>query len=239
MTASVRQEAPSGITAASGTTVATPAFGGTCLVGSTLEVYVFWNGGAGSAAPSSVIDSAGQHYTYGGTTVSDSNDGTNLAVYYFPNNASATALVVTATWTSATTFRGAWAKEITGVTASPFQVIPVGQDQVSPGTGVGAISSGNITPSAQPCLLSALSYDDGGNAASVVAGSLVTGTTGFLITGNAAAGGTSASQRLTSTSPVAATFTNATDGGTRRFMTIVATYTEAVVTNSAVIAWAG
>jgi hypothetical protein len=233
VTASVRQEAPSLITAASATSVTSPAFSSPCLVGSLIEVYVYWN--TNSTLPSSVVDSASQNYTYSGTVVTDSNDGTNLALYTFANNQSATALTVTATWAGAKAFRGIWPKELTGVTTAPYQT-STGQDQAAPGAGTGAISSGNVTPTAQPCLLSAMSYDDGGNASSVVAGGLSFGTNGFLISGDTAAGGTSGSQRLTSTSAIAATFTNSTDGGARRFMTIAAVYTEAASGSTATVA---
>lgn len=234
MTASVRQEAPSAWTAASATTVVSPAFSSACQVGNLIEVYVLWNG---TTRPSSVVDSASQSYTYSGTSAYDNNSGLTIALYTFPNNQSATALTVTATWASAVAYRGIWPKELAGVTASPYQT-SVGQNQAtgSPGTGTGAITSGNVTPTSQPSLLSSLTFDDGGNAASVVAGSLTLGTTGLLLSGNTDASGTSASEILTSTSATAATYTNTTDGATRSFLTFAAVYTQATVTGAALAA---
>ena len=234
MSASVRQEAPSAWTAASATTVVSPAFSSACQVGNLIEVYVLWNG---TTPPSSVVDSASQSYTYSGTSAYDNNSGLTIALYVLPDSQSATALTVTATWASAVAYRGIWLKELAGVTASPLQT-STGQNQAtgSPGTGTGAITSGNVTPTSQPSLLSSLTFDDGGNAASVVAGSLTLGTTGLLLSGNTAASGTSASEILTSTSATAATYTNTTDGATRSFLTFAAVYTQATVTGAALAA---
>lgn len=226
MTAAVRQEATQNWSSASVTSVTSTAFASACQVGSLIEAWIIWN--TATTQPSSVVDSAGQSYTFR-SSVFDNNDGITVALYTFANNQSATALTVTATWASAKAYCAAWTKEITGVTTSPFQTA-AGQDQASPGTGTGVISSGNVTPTSQPCLLSALSWDDGGGATSVVAGSLTSGISGWLLTGGGGAATTiSASQHLTSTAPIAATFTNTTDGGTRRFITIAAVYTEASV----------
>ena|ERR1700684_512393 len=233
MTIALRQEAPGPLTAAAVTTVTTPAFGSNCLIGSAIAVWLQWGG---STLPTSVVDSASQAYTFSGVSAFDTNDGVTLALYYKLNNASATALTVTATWATGQPFQGIWAAEISGATASPYQT-GAGQDQVAPGTGTGVISSGNVTPTSQPCLLYAVSNDDGGNASSVVAGGLTQGTTGFQLSGSTAPGGTSAYQRLTSTSAIAATFTNTTDGGTRRFLTLASVWTEASSGSTATIAW--
>ena len=224
--ASVRQEAATAFVATAATTVTTPALGSAALVGDMEEAWAICSC---TTAPSSVVDSASQTYTLR-TSINDNNTGITIYLYTHANNSSATALTVTITWASAQTYNGAWLRDITGVTSSAYQTSG-GQDQgppgASPGTGVGAISSGNVTPTSQPCLLSVISWDSGGNASSVVAGSLVTGTTGWLLSGATAATTTSASMRLTSTSAVAATFTNTTDGGSRNFITIAAIYTEA------------
>lgn len=222
MTASVRQESATNTNSTAVTSVTTPAFGSNCLAGSLIEAWIIW---AGTTNPSSVQDSAGQTYSFK-NSVYDANDGTTLALYVLPNNASTTALTVTATWASAVGYQGIWAKELTGVTSSPYQT-SAGQDQPSPGTTAGLISSGNVTPTAQPALISALSSDDGGGAAST-ANNGTQGITGWTLSGSGnAPGGTSSSLRVTSTSAVAMTFSNSTDGGTRRFLTMAAVYTEA------------
>jgi hypothetical protein len=225
--ASVRQESASAVTSTAVTTVTTPAFGSNCLTGSLIEVWVIW---AGSTNPT-VADSASHSYTFK-NSIFDSNDGSTLAVFILPNNSSTTALTVTATWSVAVGYQGIWAKEITGVTISPYQT-SAGQDQCpsgcgsTAGTGAGAISSGNVTPTSQPALISALSNDDGGGASST-ANNGTQGITGWTLAGSGdAAAATSSSLRVTSTSAVAMTFTNATDGGTRHFLTMAQVYTEA------------
>ena len=234
MTITVRQESPqANIGSASTTTLVSNALSSAALVGSGIEVAFLWN--ANSTLPTSVIDSAGQHYTYGGLTITDNNDGVWMAIYYLNSNTSATALSVTATFAAAQTFYGPpHIKEISG-TSGWQGVTPVGADQLAPGTGVGAISTGNITPTAQPCLASSYSYDDNGNgASSVVAGSLVAGTTDWV--GGSSNELTTASQRLTSTSAFASTFTNTTDGGTRRFLSIQSLWTESSSSGAALAA---
>lgn len=233
MTASIRQEWPGTWSATSATTTSSGAATSSCLVGSTIAVWVVWSNGAGTQ-PTSVVDSASQTYTYSGTTVFNNNTSLNVALYYLKNNASATQLNVTATWASAQTYLGIWPAEIQGVTANPFQGAG-GQSQDSPGSSVGAISSGNVTPTSQPALLYAICMDSRGGAVSTVAGSLNTGVAGWLLSGNTASSGLSANLRLTSTSAIASTFTNATDA-TASFLTVSSVWTEAA-TNNAVIAW--
>ena len=224
-TASVRQEQYTAWVATAATTVTTPALGSAVLVGDTEEAWVICSC---TTAPTSVIDSASQAFTLR-ASVNNNDTGVTIYLYTYANNASATALTVTATWATAQPYNGIWLKDITGVTSSSYQTSG-GQSQgppSPPGTGTGAISSGNVTPTSQPCLLSTISWDSGGNASSVVAGSLVSGTTGWLLSGGTAPTTTSASVRLTSTSAIAATFTNTTDGGSRDFVTMAAVYTEA------------
>ena len=223
MVASVRQETASAWTAAASTTVTTPAFGSACLSGSLIEVYVIWGS---NTNPSSVADSASQTYSIG-ASVADNNDGLTLAIFVFSNNASTTALTVTSTWATAPGFQGIWAKELTGVSSAPYQT-SVGLNQVSPGGGTDAITSGNLTPTAQPFLLSSLSFEDGGNLASSAGTGFTLGTTGWSLAGSGNANSTtSESKRVTgSLSALAATYTNATDGPTRRMLTIAASYTE-------------
>lgn len=237
MTISVRQEWPSAQIAASATTVASGNAGSACLVGSAIGAIVLWDGGAGSAAPSSVVDSASQSYTASGSVVSDNNTGLNLGLYRFMNNASATALALTATWASATTFRGIWPFEIAGVTAAGFQ-LTAGQSQDSPGGGTTAITSGPTgTLSAQPALIHALFFDATANALSIVSGGLNAGTTGLLLSGNSFASGVSGNLRLTSTSSVSATAGNSTDGPGSSFLTLASVWTELSSGGTASIAW--
>lgn len=236
MTATVRQEWPSAWSAASSTTVASGAASSSCLIGSTITAWVLWSNNA-STLPASVIDSASQTYTYSGTTVFNNNTGLNWALYYFKNNASATQLSITATWGAAQTFLGIWPGEITGVsTSAPYQTSG-GNSQDNPGTGTGLITSTNVTPTSAPALLYAISIDSHGGASSVVAGSLSAGTTGLLLTGNTAPSGTSGTQQLAATTPIAGTFTNATDGSGASFLTLASVWTPSASGNTASIAW--
>jgi hypothetical protein len=163
--------------------------------------------------------------------VHDNNTGVTIYLYTHVNNSSATALTVTATWGAAETYNGIWAKDITGVSSSPYQTAG-GQSQANPGTTTGLISSGNVTPTGQPALISSLSWDSAGNASSIVAGSQTAGSNGWLLSGGTAPTGSSGSQRVTSTSAIAMTYSNSTDGGSADFVTMAAIYTEATATGS-------
>jgi hypothetical protein len=224
MTIAVRQEWPSAWTAASATTVASGNASSSCLAGSTIGVWVVWSG-AQASLPSGVVDSASQTYTYTSITGYNNNTGLNVALYKLENNTSATQLAITATWAAAKTFRGIWPFEISGSATTAYQTA-ASNSQDSPGATTGALTSGNVTPTSQPCLLHGFALNSSGNAVNVVAGSLSAGTTGLLLSGNSFASGASGSQRLTSTSAIPATFTNTTDGGSHSFLTSASVWTE-------------
>lgn len=222
MSASVLQEAATtSVTSASATTVVTPAFGLNCTVGSTIECYVTF---AHTTAPTSVVDSASQTYTLA-TSVYDGNDDQTLGLYTFKNNQSTAKLTITATFATSTPFRGAWSKEIGGVTTSPLQT-QSGHYSPGPGGGAGAISMGSVTPTAQPGLLSAVCYESGIGSvpATPTCNTGAQGTTGWNL-GSAPNLAVSSSQRLLSTSTTAATFTT-TDVSGSFFLAIGAIYTE-------------
>lgn len=95
--------------------------------------------------------------------------------------------------------------------------------QVIPGTGADVISSGNIVPNEAPGLISALCCD-------LFSSTTVTAGTGFT-TGLSPAWANayeavSEHLRYTVTTPLAGTFTDATNGGTRTFATLSAGFTE-------------
>lgn len=169
MTIAVRQEAAQqGVT--SGTGITSPAFSGSCLVGSTIEV---WVAAGGASVPSSVTDSASQTYTML-QSGHDGFDGQELSLWVCQNNQSATKLTVTATFSSSASNAGVWAKEITGVQASSVQASVIAYVP-TPGTATKAISSGAITAGG---LLSSLCF--GGVATMVVDTAATAGTTGFV-----------------------------------------------------------
>lgn len=219
MTASVLQEAANPVLTGNNLLVTSPALGAFCTVGSTIECYLTW---ATLVFPTSVVDSASQSYTLA-TSLNDGG-GQTIALYVFQNNQSTAKLTVTATWAAGTNFKGAWVKEIGGVTASSLQT-QSGHLNTAPGTGAGAISTGSITPTSQPCLLSAVCYEADTNVPATPSAN--SGTQGTTAWEQSAAPplGVSSSQRLTSTSATSATFTT-TDGTGSDFITIGAIYTE-------------
>jgi hypothetical protein len=223
VTASVRQEAAQQTLAGSSTTVASPAFGSACLVGSTIEFYALYSG---NTVPTEVEDNESQNYSletfaYSGT------DNQTLALYVLQNNQFANALAVTATFASSLgSYLGGWAKELTGVTSSPYQT-SASAHQNEPGAGTNAITTGTMTPSAEPALVSAVSV--------AMFTSLTTGPaagTGFTLgtkgwTPNGTVyWGASESQHITSTTPLAATATDS-DGAADDCLIAGAIYTEA------------
>lgn len=208
--ADVVQEQPMSYAAGPATTIATPAFLANCGVGNTVEASFSWGS---NAVPTQVEDSAGQVYA-AAKVLYDSVHQQSLGVYVFQGNASATELVVTATFAAAQSFIGAGAKEITNVgTLMSGTGAPVGQIQVGPGASNDAVSTGNLIPTAQPCLLSGtvLETHDPKTDAITAGTNFLLGTQGFQAdtTPNSA----TESQRLTSLSPIAATFDDPLDGG--------------------------
>lgn len=221
-TASVLQEAVSSFTGGSGTTV-TATFASAATVGSTIEVDVT----SGNTTPPTVADSAGQNYTYA-CEASDGSDSQYAYSFYFQNNASATALTVTATWAAATSFRAMIIKEIGGVGSAPVQGstgAPVCNYQVNPRTASDAITAGTQTPTAQPALVSGFDINFGATN-TIADGTGFTAGTSNAWSGSAPFFGTTESKRITSTSPVAATFTDATNGAANRYLTLSMIYTE-------------
>lgn len=217
MSASVLQEAVAGALA-TGTTAATPAFAAMCTIGSTIEV---WVGAGGISVPASVADSASQSYTLQGS-VHNAHSGSTLSLWTLENNQSATALTITATFSASATNCGAWAKEIGGVTASPLQGTPTLVYLTTPGTGVNAITTGSITPTTQPLVMSALVMC--ANAAVVATDTAaIAGDTGWTNAGHA--NGRSESYQLTSTAATAANFTDSTNGATGYYLVGAALYT--------------
>jgi hypothetical protein len=109
------------------------------------------------------------------------------------------------------------------------------QNQASPGTGVGGVSSGNTSSlSAQPILISAVSQDVQNGVAPAVhtAAGFASDTPGgqTLMGYGGAAGGASASRRVTSTAALAGTFTAANNVA---HITVAAVFLEAAASGDA------
>ena len=237
MTASVLQEvATTTITSSQLNTIAA-TFGSTCTVGSTFEVYISQQYNATANVPTSVTD----NYNSGGYTLK-ATSSSSIAwayMYVFQNNQFADPITVTVSWAGGPnsgesySYPAIWLKEIGGVTTTSFQVALI-NGQAAPGTATDAITTGNMTPTSQPALISALAGNDNGSTPAPAAG---TGYTAGITSWSSTA--QSESKRITSTSAVAATFTDATYGGSDNYMTMGAIYTEATGggSNTATLAW--
>jgi hypothetical protein len=218
--ASILQEQPQARTGAGVTQVST-AFTLNCTPGSTIEVGVTFNHTIGAYAPTSVVDSASQTYTLKASSYNGANDAT-IAVYIFQNNTSSAKLTVTVTWATAPGAEGVWPREVGGVTSSPYQTSITNYQSVAT-TSADAITTTTVAPTSAPALVSGWQLEGFPSVASVAGTGETAGQTGF---GN---WGVTESKRVTSTSAVASTWTNTTDGGTSGlgFATIEMIYTEA------------
>lgn len=226
-TSSVRQEQQQSLnTGAPVLTQTSTALSAAALSGSTIAVWVTNDTSAFTAAPTSVIDSCSQNYTLR-SQINDVAHTQQFLLYTFSNSTCISAFTVTATWAVTTGGTGVWVAEITGVSPSAYQGVS-GQLQTSPGTGTNVITSTTVTPSSQPCLMYAMSFMPSSpiTAALTVGTGFTAGPPGFA--GSGATKALSESQHLTSTSAIAGTFTDATNGGGKDYITIAAVFTDAV-----------
>lgn len=227
MTASVLQEAtPADDAFGTGTAITSNAFGANATIGSTIEVWVTVSNTA--TLPTTVQDSAGQTYVNKGTVFNNVTGGAQqLSLYVLQNNASATKLTVTATWTAAQSGKGIWQKEIGGVTSTAYDNSNVTFIH-NPGTGSNAVTGGAITPSTSPVLCSAIVMEDFvGNGSDLAAGTGYTlGTTGWAY-GSGTVLAKSQSKRIATAVSTAATMTAAANGATGIYLVGLAMYDEA------------
>lgn len=163
---------------------------------------------------SSVFDSQGNAYTQRGSDLVVGNHKIRVLTAI----ASASNIITLTMRQGASNNQGlSCLREISGQAASPFDNV-VQATQASPGTGTDILSSGNLTPSAQPGLLSVFGWDE----TTTVAGTAGTGATivqAGLSGGNMGGQFFSAYKPVSSLSPVAGTFTLAS-GGTNTYGTI-------------------
>ncbi len=136
------------------------------------------------------------------------------------SNSVSGSLTITVTYDNpASSNRNLGVEEIGGCSA--FQV-GHDQQQFGPGSGTDAVSSGNATPTSQPAFLVGGTWDVTGITQQPAAG------TGFTLAGRAGNGTLNTMafeyKRITSTSAVAATFTN--PGGDTFWITHAAIFTE-------------
>lgn len=208
---------------ATGTTIAL-AYSSACTVGSTFHA-------AGSCDTSGAVTISNFSDGTNGTwpaNLNDINDTGNAQRHghaAFTNNASSGTPTVTCTFSATASARGIAIKEITGgVTTAPDT--HTGQDQTSVGTGTDAISSGNATNANQPALISAFTLNTATTSTTASTGTgFTTGAaywSGIYGTGNK---GFSESERITTTTAKAATYT--ASGSGLNWITLMAVFDEA------------
>lgn len=216
--AAVRQEAIGALNNGAATTTATATFGSALLPGDAVVCWIGW-GDVAASAPTTTADSAAQSYTLitGTRVYSGAGNNSSIEMVLLQNNTSSAAVTFTATFPTAVGFGSAWCDELSGVGTL---VAGITQDQLNPGTGANAITSGAITatPTA-PYFVVGLTTDINGNSPPPVAGTGFTSTnTGWLFSGNALARSENQSVATGST-PNAATFTDASFGLAGEFLT--------------------
>lgn len=220
MAASIRQEIAGNFTTASSTSAAN-TFASACLAGSTIEVWV--TSGTNGTQPT-VSDSAAQSYTQQATAI-DGTDPQTLTLFTFQNNASATALTVTASWgATSVSNRGVWLREITGVGAAPLQN-STAVFKASPGVGADSIQTTTAISGTAPMLVSALAHANNAAPTAGVGTGFILGTSGWQQNGAGVGLAVSESQILIANTSVYGSFTNSNPGGSGNFIVGVAVYT--------------
>lgn len=203
MTASIIQTATNDAQATGGAITCT--FASPVTAGNTILVFASLDSGGG-ASISTIADSVNGSYGAAKITVVDATDGETVAAFLFPNSASGTP-TVTLTPSANCDFRALTASEIGGAATASYGG---SAGQVQNATGADGVTTGNVTPTGQPALLVALSMSTGNFPGSApAAGTGFTSGGVFWLFGQGAGTEYSRleSKRVTSTSPVAATFT--------------------------------
>lgn len=218
MAISVLQEVHNEVPSGGGTTF-TIAVTLTVTPGSALHVYVMENATASGGAIT-LSDTNGQTYTLSSSV----NDSSRIARDFYLIGATGGSTTITATMTLGAFVAGIWVKEIGQCSA--YQA-GSGLLILSPGAGTDAVTSNTATPTSQPALVSGFTFGDN-NADTTVAGTGFTAGPSSPTWPLFGAGlvGASESQRITSTSAIAATFTATAGGTSNRWKTVVAIFTE-------------
>lgn len=221
--ASVIQEVQSDDAFVSGTSLASPAFAANASLGSVIEAWLTVTSNA--TMPTTLTDSAAQTYNLK-TSDFDAGGNQKMAVYVLANNASATKLIVTATFGASLAGKGLLIKEIGGVIAAAYDISVVSNTVTGPGSGANAITSTAVTPTGTlPYFCSSMAME-----CFIGNGSGLTGGTGwttgikawFYGTGNNLA--QSANKPLPTAVSTQALFTDATTGASGSYLVGIAIY---------------
>lgn len=215
-----------GVVSGSGTTVATGT-GGTdfpanLTVGNLKRFVVLYVASAKVAITLSDPNNNNASHIQVGTAFSNSVG----AVWGYVNNLPGGSGTTTATAASAVTFFSVYCAEYSGLDVSnPFQItVPTGSRQASPGTGTDAVTSGSMTPLAQPAVLIGYTHDSSANTLAN-AGTGFTARTGVVNYGSGLVARPE-DKRITTLASLAATWTAV--GGTGTFWSFAEIYSEAV-----------
>lgn len=166
--------------------------------GSALHICVGWDDSV--TGPPVLSDSQGNTYGAPIQTVRDVHNSEFYAHWLLGNVVGGASFTITATFAVSTPSKAIVAKELANVVGTVDSA--AGQYQGTPGTGVGAVSSGTATPAHSPALLSAFCINGTDGTATSVPGPFT--SDGAFWTNSVAS-----SLRLTSANPIAATFTAA------------------------------
>lgn len=161
--------------------------------------------GNGSTIATTITDGTNT-YTQIGTTINDATHGQSMAQFY-SNDVAAGTPTVSFILVGTADFRGMFVLPIHGLdnTATP---VGGGQLQSAPGSGTDAITSGNITPLAQPAFFGGFAFNDNSGSETFVGGTGFTDRGGLSTwTGQGFPAARYEDVRITSTSNKAATFT--------------------------------
>lgn len=169
-------------------------------------------------------DNLGSHNTFTQISTDLVTAADQRCAWWFAANCQGGATTFTATYSASTRFRTIYVAEYSGIaTTSPF-LNGARAENVNPGTGTDAVSSGNANATSQPALVWGFSLDI--NATTTpTAGTGFTSRTGVWSTNTCL--GRPEDKRVTATGNVAATFTATT--GTDPHATGVGIFAEAIV----------
>ena len=171
--------------------------------------------GNGSAVVESIADGTNT-YVKIGSTLNDASNGQNLAVFVCKSAAAGT-FTLTVTFASSVSYRGIMYARYSGLDSSATPVM-VGNLNVNAGTGTDAVTTGNVTPAAQPAMVFSFAVEDSGGGSALTAGTGYTDR-GAMSNWNTYIGYSRyEDKRVTATTPTPGTFT--VSNGTHSYLTI-------------------
>jgi hypothetical protein len=168
-------------------------------------------GDSADTASIAFSDNLGTHNTFTqiGTDLVTGN--AQRCAWYFAANCKGGATTFTVTFSTGTRFRAVYVAEYSGITTTTPFLNGARAENVAPGTGTDAVSSGNANATSQPALVWGFCIDTSGST-TPNAGTGFTARTNVWSTNTCL--GKPEDKRVTATGNVAATFTATTGGDT-------------------------